>query len=96
MSQRLHELSERQTALQLRCASQRLAVAREVYAIEVRLRAVDRVAAVARRVVQNRVVIAAGLIALFAVGRLRALRVLGRGLVLVTTASRLVRAAKRL
>lgn len=94
MSTRVRELVDRQTTLQLRCAVQRREIAREVDLVEARLRSVDRVAAVARRVALNPAAIAAGVVALVLIGRVTGFRFLSRGLLLATAARRLWRVSR--
>jgi hypothetical protein len=94
MSERVRELADRQAALQLRCALQRRAVAREVESVEARFDSVDRAAALARGVLLNPVVIAAGIIALLTFGRAGGLHLLGRAVLLAAAARRLLRVLK--
>jgi hypothetical protein len=90
MSVRTVELARREAALRLRCAVQRNEMARQVDGIEARLRAVDRVVMTARRLLLRPTVIAGGAVLLILLGRTRTFRVLGRGLVLLSAARRLV------
>jgi hypothetical protein len=94
MSERVRELVERQATLQLRCAVQRREIAREVSAVEARLRAVDRVAAVARRVALHPAALLAGVVALVVIARSSGFRRIGRGLLLATAGRRLWRLAR--
>lgn len=96
MSERVHELAERQAELQLRCAVQRRAIAHEVQSIETRFDAVDRVVGTARGWLLNPAVIAAGTIALLMLGRVGGLRLLGRTVLLAAAARRLLQAVKNL
>jgi hypothetical protein len=96
MTQRVRELAERETALQLRCAAQRRAVGREVDDIETRLRTVDRIAGATSRAIRNPAVLALAGVGLFALGRVRALRLLGRAWLLVSAARRVLRASRAL
>jgi hypothetical protein len=96
MSDRLRELAERHEALQRRCAAQRDAIAHEVSSIENRFLAVDRSVAFVRSTLLNPVVLAAAAATLLFVGRLRGLGVVGRVLLLATTARRLISTARRL
>jgi hypothetical protein len=90
MSIRTVELARREAALRLRCAVQRSEMARQVGGIEARLQSVDRVAMTARRLLLRPTVIAGGVVLLILLGRTRTFRVLGRGLVLLSAARRLV------
>ena len=96
MSDRLRELAERQAALQGRCAAQRAAISYEVASIENRFVAVDRSVAFVRSTLLNPVVLVAAAATLLFVGRLRGLGVVGRVLLLATTARRLIATARRL
>ncbi len=94
MSERVRELVDKQTTLQLRAAVQRREIAREVDVVEARLRSVDRVAAMARKVALNPAAIAAGVIALVLIGRATGFRFVGRGLLLATAARRIWRVSR--
>jgi hypothetical protein len=96
MSDRARELADRRATLQLRCAAQRRAVARDVQGIEARLHSVDRAAEIARDVLLHPMVIVASVVVLLAVGRTRMFHLLGRGLVLATAARRLLRLARNI
>lgn len=91
MSHRVKELADREAALQLRCAAQRNAIAREVAAVETRLASVDRAAAVTRRVLTHPAAIIAGMLVLVLLGRARTFRLVGQGLLLANAARRLLR-----
>lgn len=95
MSERTRELAERQAELQLRCAAQRHAFARQIGGLEARLESVDRVALVARSTLLHPLVITGGVGALLMLGRGRVFHLIGRGLVLATAARRLLRVFKR-
>jgi hypothetical protein len=94
MSQRTIDLGRREMELRLRCAAQRAELGREVDRIESRLHTVDQVVMGARGFLLRPVVIAGTAILLVLVGRGRAFRVLGRGLLIVATARRLARFVK--
>ena len=96
MRSRLQELAERQAALQLRSAAQRGAIAAEIDRAKARLATVDRVAVLVRAFALNPIVVAAGAAVLITVGRGRALQLVGRVLLLATTARRLLRAVRML
>jgi hypothetical protein len=96
MSDRVNELAERRGALQLRCAAERRAVAREMSSIQARVGSVDRVAGAMRGVLLHPAVVAVGLVFLVAVGRARVFHLLGRGLLLATGIRRLLQVAKRI
>ena len=95
MSDRMRELAERQTELQLRCEAQRSLVAGEVAAIEERFESVDRGVRLARRALLNRGVILGGIVVLLTVARVRGLRFIGRALLLGAAARRLLNTVKR-
>jgi hypothetical protein len=94
MSDRVKELLERERVLQARCAAQRANVAQEVAAIEARLGAADRMAALARSAVLHPAVIAGGIVALLTIGRLRGMRLIGRLFLLSTAARRLIQVVR--
>jgi hypothetical protein len=94
MSERVRELVERQTRLQLRCAVQRREIAREVNAVEARLYTVDRVAAVTRRLALHPAAVIAGVVALLLIGRATGFGKIGRGLLLASAGRRLWRIAR--
>jgi hypothetical protein len=96
MSDRVKELTERQTLLQQRCAAQRASFARETASIEARFAAVDRMAGLARSTLLHPAVIAAGTVALLTIGRLRGMRLIGRLFLLTTAARRLLQVVRRL
>ena len=96
MSDRVRELGDRRAALQLRCAAQRQAVAREVQGLTQRLRTVDRVAAVTRGALLHPAVVAVGMALMVAIGRSRMWQLVGRGLVVAAGVRRLLRAAKKI
>ena len=91
MSTRVKELADRESALRLRCAAQRNAIAREVASVETRLATVDRVALIARRIATHPAAIGAGMLVVILLGRARTFRWLGQGLLLANAARRLVR-----
>ena len=95
MNDRVRELAERQASLQQRCAEQRAGFAREVAAIEARFRSADRVAELARKLLNPAVVVAA-VATLLVAGRVKGLRVIGRALLFAAAARRLLQAAKAL
>jgi len=82
VSDRSIELAERRAALLLRAAVQRREVAREVTALQARLRLADHYLAIARRVLLHPVVIGSAVVVIALLGRGRAFRVLGRTLML--------------
>jgi hypothetical protein len=89
------ELAERRAQLQLRCAMQRRHLASEVESIEQRLRSVDRIVVVARRVLTQPLVIVAVVAGLFILRPARAIRVIGRVLLASTAFRRLWRLIQR-
>ena len=91
MSERTRELADRQAELQLRCAAQRRAFAREVRGLETRVASMDRVASIARSTLLHPAVLVGGVAGLLMLGRARVFRLIGRGLVLATAARRLFR-----
>jgi hypothetical protein len=91
MSDRVRELAERESALRLRCAAQRNAIAREVASVETRLATVDRVARTARKIATHPAAIGAGMLVVILLGRARTFRLLGHGLLLANAARRLLR-----
>ena len=91
MSERARELAERRTALRLRCAVQRRAIAGEVRGVEARLQTVDRVASVARTLTSHPAAIVGGVVVAVALARTRGFRVLSQGLMLVSAIRRLAR-----
>jgi len=95
MSDRMLELAERRAALLVRAAVQRREIAREVDAVESRLRSVDRWVAVGRGVIHHPAVIAAGLVALVVLGRTRALRLIGQVVLLAGGVRGLLRSASK-
>jgi hypothetical protein len=95
MSERVRELATRQAELQLRCAFQRRAVAREVQSLEARFDSVDRIARMTRGVLGNPAVIAGGIIALLILGRLGGLRLLGNAVLLAAATRKSLQAFKR-
>ncbi|HEY8521380.1 MAG TPA: hypothetical protein VIN61_14980 [Gammaproteobacteria bacterium] len=95
MSTRQRELANRRAELELRCAAQRRALAREVRGIEARLELYDRGLAIARTVVRHPAGIAAVAVALWALGRAGGARVAVRGLLLAAAARRLAGALLR-
>jgi hypothetical protein len=94
MSEREQELAERHAELRLQCALQRRAVAAEVDAMQARLSSVDRFAILARSAVLQPRVLMAGIFALVAFGRFRALNTVSRAFLLFTAARRLWRVVK--
>lgn len=95
MSERLRELARRQEELQLRSAVQRRSIAAEVRSIEARFDSVDRVASVARNILTNPLVITGGIVALLTIGRVGGFRLVGRAMILMTAARRLVKTLKK-
>lgn len=95
MSHRSTELGKREAALRLRCAAERAELGGQVDRIERRLQTVDRVVTSVRGFLLRPAVIAGTALLLVLVGRERTFRVLGRGLLIVTTARRLSRLLKR-
>lgn len=96
MSDRVRELAELQHELQLRCEGQRALVAAEFHAIERRFESVDRTVGAVRSVLTNPAVVIGGVVALFAIARVRGFRLIGRALLLGATVRRLVLTLKRL
>ncbi len=96
MSERIRELAEREAELQLRCAAQRRAVAVEVASIEARFESVDRAASITRRFLTNPAVVTVGVVALLTLGRVGGIRLVGRAVLLMTAARRLLQALKTL
>lgn len=94
MSEREQELAERHAELRLQCALQRRAVAAEVDAMQARLSSVDRFAILTRSAVLQPRVLMAGIFALVAFGRFRALNTVSRAFLLFTAARRLWRVVK--
>lgn len=86
MSSRLKDLTDRQAALQLRCAVQRGTLAREVIDVEERLHNVDRVTLAAQRVFRNPIVLALGALGLALIGPSRIVRYAGRAAVATSIA----------
>ncbi len=95
MNDRVRELAERQASLQQRCAEQRAGFAREGAAIQARFRSADRVAELARNLL-NPVLVLAAVATVLVVGRVKGLRIIGRALLFAAAARRLLRAAKAL
>ena len=91
MSDRVRQLAERRTALRLRCAAQRNAIASEVGAVLSRLESVDRFVAAGRRALRQPVVIGAAVLVLILLGRARSFRLLGHGLLLMSAVRKLMR-----
>jgi hypothetical protein len=94
MSDRTVELAERRAALLVRAAVQRRVVAREVEAVEARLQNVDRFLAVGRRFLSHPAVIASGIVVVALLGRARAFRLIGQGLLLTRGIRSLLRSAR--
>ena len=94
MNEREEELAERYAELRLQCALQRRAVATEVDALQARFNSVDRFAILARSAVLQPRVLLAGIVALVAFGRFRALNTVSRAFLLFTAARRLWRLVK--
>jgi hypothetical protein len=88
VSDRIRELADREASLQLRSAMQRREIAREVNAVESRLKTVDRVVGIARGV--------AAVVGIALIGRATGFRFLGRGLLLATAARRALRVVRTL
>ena len=89
MSRKAHELAARQTELRRRCAVERDAAAREAQNIAAGLARIDHVLSAAGRWASNPLIIAAGIGIAVLLGRSRALRTLGAGLGLLSTAARI-------
>ena len=96
MKGRIRELAEREAELQLRCAVQRSAIATEVANIEARFETVDRAASLTRRFLTNPIVVTGGVVALLTLGRVGGIRLVGRAVLLMTAARRLLQALKTL
>jgi hypothetical protein len=96
MSDRARELALRHEDLRLRCALQRRAIAAEVQNVQTRFGAIDRFAIMTRGTLLQPRVIAAGIIALLAFGRVRGLNTVGRIVLLMAGARRLWNMAKLL
>ncbi|HUL81715.1 MAG TPA: hypothetical protein VL131_06210 [Gammaproteobacteria bacterium] len=96
MSGRMLELEERRAMLLVRAAVQRREIAREVDAVEQRLRSVDHWLAVGRDVLRHPAVIGAGLLALVLLGRTRALRLLGQAVLIASGVRGLLRSATKI
>jgi hypothetical protein len=99
VTDRARELAQRNATLRLRCAVQRRAVASVVGAVETRLQSVDRAVILVRGTVLHAAVLAAGVVALIMIGRVRGagtLRLISRGLLLVGAARRLTRLVKKI
>lgn len=92
---RLRELTERQAALQLRCAVQRGRLGHEVAGIEQGLASVDRAALAGKRILRNPLVIALGVGALAAIGPKRILRFASRFAVAASVAGRAIGMLRR-
>lgn len=96
MSNRVKELAERERRLQDRCAAQRAVIAHELAVLEARFGAVDRMAGIARSALLHPAVIAGGIVALLAIGRLRGMRLVGRLYLLSSAARRLIQVVRTL
>jgi hypothetical protein len=95
MSDRMTELADRRATLLLRTAVQRRELAREVGAVETRLRSVDHFLAMGRGVLRNPAVIAGGLLVIVLLGRTRLLRLLGQAFLFARGTRGLLRSASR-
>jgi len=95
VSERSHFLAVRREALRAHCAVQRIHLGDETRHIEAKLANVDRAIHVVRRLAQQPVLIAGGLALLALIGPRRIVRLAGRGAVLFTTGSRVLRLMRR-
>lgn len=95
MSERVRELAEREKELQLRVAAQRRMIANEVRRIEARFDSVDRAASVTRNILTNPIVITTGIVALLTLGRVGGFRLVGRAMLLLAGARRLVKTLRK-
>jgi hypothetical protein len=90
VSARVKQLAEREAQLQQRCAAQRASIAHELASIEARFERADRIAGLARATLLHPAVIVGGIVAFFAIGRSRGMRLVGRLYLLSTAARRLL------
>jgi hypothetical protein len=95
MNTRAIELARRQAALRWQCAVQRREIARQVGGIEAKFHSIDGVVRATRRFLLRPAVLSGGVVLLVLLGRVRTLRVLGRGLLLLATARRFARVLYR-
>jgi hypothetical protein len=96
MSEREHELAARRAALQDQCAMQRVHLAETAEIIESQLGGIDRGINAIRSLGRNPLLIAGGISLLVLIGPKRIMGWAGRGFMLVSTAKRLLPAARGL